>query len=113
MRVGVDTGGTFTDVVTDAGDVRKVPSTPHDAAAAVADGVSALHVSVLAHGTTVATNALLEGRGAAVTLVTNEGLEDVIESARQDRPSLYDQWADRPAPLVERDRRIGVPGRLD
>ena len=112
MRVGVDTGGTFTDVVTDDGDVVKVPSQPADPAGAVAAGIGSLPVSLLAHGTTVATNALLERRGADVALVTNAGFEDVIEIARQDRPSLYDQWADRPAPLVARRRRYGVPGRL-
>jgi N-methylhydantoinase A/oxoprolinase/acetone carboxylase beta subunit len=68
---------------------------------------------VLAHGTTVATNALLEGKGAPVVLVTTAGFEDIIEIARQDRPSLYDPFADRPPPLVPRDRRFGVPGRLD
>jgi N-methylhydantoinase A len=112
MRVGVDTGGTFTDVVTDDGLVRKVGSTPSDPFTAVARGVGGLDVSVLAHGTTVATNAILEARGAAVALVTNRGLEDVIEIGRQNRPSLYDQWADRPPPLVPRDRRHGVGGRL-
>ncbi len=78
----------------------------------MAAGLGSLPVSLLAHGTTVATNALLERRGAEVALVTNAGMEDVIEIARQDRPSLYDQWADRPPPLVERGRRYGVPGRL-
>ena len=112
MRVGVDTGGTFTDVVTAAGDLVKVPSTPADPAGAVADGASRFAPSLLAHGTTVATNALLEGRGAPVALVTNEGLEDVIEIARQNRPSLYDLWADRPPPLVPRAWRLGVRGRL-
>jgi N-methylhydantoinase A/oxoprolinase/acetone carboxylase beta subunit len=67
----------------------------------------------LAHGTTVATNALLERRGGLVTLITNEGLADVIEIARQDRPSLYDQRVDRPVPLVPRERRLEVRGRLD
>ena len=112
MRVGVDTGGTFTDVVTEAGDVVKVPSQPADPAGAVAAGIGSLPVSLLAHGTTVATNALLERRGAEVALVTNAGMEDVIEIARQDRPSLYDQWADRPPPLVARRHRYGVRGRL-
>ncbi len=68
---------------------------------------------VLAHGTTVATNALLERRGATVALVTTAGFADVIEIARQDRPSLYDPWADRPEPLVSRSRRLEVGGRLD
>ncbi|HVF74511.1 MAG TPA: hydantoinase/oxoprolinase family protein [Acidimicrobiales bacterium] len=113
MRVGVDTGGTFTDVVTEDGHIRKVPSTPADPAAAVAAGIEGLAVDVLAHGTTVATNALLERRGAVVALVTNEGFADVIEIGRQDRPSLYDIWADRPAPLVPRSLRFEVAGRLD
>ena len=117
MRVGADTGGTFTDVVDDQGRIAKVPSRPDDPAAAVAAGIQALSGSerpaTLAHGTTVATNALLEHRGAAVTLVTNEGFGDIIEIARQDRPSLYDPWADRPIPLVPRERRMEVRGRLD
>jgi N-methylhydantoinase A/oxoprolinase/acetone carboxylase beta subunit len=112
VRVGVDTGGTFTDVVLADGRSAKVPSTPEDPAGAVASGLQGLDVGVLAHGTTVATNALLEGTLATVALVTDEGFEDVIEIARQDRPSLYDQWADRPAPLVPRSLRIGVSGRL-
>ncbi len=94
------------------GSIRKVPSTPLDPSAAVAGGLDGVAVSVLAHGTTVATNALLEGNLAPVALVTNEGLEDVIEIARQNRPSLYDQFADRPPPLVPRDQRFGVAGRL-
>ncbi len=112
MRCGVDTGGTFTDVVADDGTVRKVSSTPADPARAVAAGLDG-HPELLAHGTTVATNALLERRGAVVALVTNTGFADVIEIARQDRPSLYDQWADRPPPLVPRGLRLEVGGRLD
>ncbi|HEY4377450.1 MAG TPA: hydantoinase/oxoprolinase family protein [Acidimicrobiales bacterium] len=117
MRFGVDTGGTFTDVVADDGRIAKVPSTPDDPARAVRDGIRILAddalPELLAHGTTVATNALLERRGARVTLVTTRGFADVIEIARQDRPSLYDPWADRPEPLVPRDRRIEVGGCLD
>ena len=117
MRVGVDTGGTFTDVVADDGTIAKVPSTPADPGDAVAAGVAELGAGdapdVLAHGTTVATNALLERRGARVALVTNAGFADVIEIARQDRPSLYDPCADRPAPLVPRRSRLEVGGRLD
>src|SRR5437763_3184120 len=117
VRCGVDTGGTFTDVVADDGRINKVPSTPDDPSRAVAAGIEGLGArgrpALLAHGTTVATNALLERRGATVALVTNRGMADVIEIARQDRPSLYDQWADRPEPLVSRDRRLEVDGRLD
>ncbi|HEX8771872.1 MAG TPA: hydantoinase/oxoprolinase family protein, partial [Acidimicrobiales bacterium] len=116
MRFGVDTGGTFTDVVGDDGRVVKVPSTPGDPSLAVREGllsVSRERPALLAHGTTVATNALLERRGARVALVTNAGFADVIEIARQDRPSLYDVWADRPEPLVPRELRLEIVGRLD
>jgi N-methylhydantoinase A/oxoprolinase/acetone carboxylase beta subunit len=116
VRCGADTGGTFTDVVADDGRIAKVPSTPDDPARAVRAGVDALSPpappALLAHGTTVATNALLERRGARVALVTNEGFADVIEIGRQDRPSLYDPFADRPAPLVPRELRFEVAGRL-
>jgi N-methylhydantoinase A/oxoprolinase/acetone carboxylase beta subunit len=110
VRVGVDTGGTFTDAVAEDGRAVKVPSVASDPAEAVAAALAALGPApdVLAHGTTVATNALLERRGAVVALVTDAGFEDVIEIARQDRPSLYDQWADRPEPLVARRHRIGL-----
>ena len=120
--MGVDTGGTFTDVVGADGTVVKVPSTPDDPGRAVRAGVGALagadagaddgRPAVLAHGTTVATNALLERRGARVALVTNRGLGDVIEIGRQDRPSLYDPFADRPDPVVARADRHEVAGRL-
>lgn len=117
MRLGVDTGGTFTDVVADDGRITKVPSTPSEPGDAVRDAVGAVSAravpATLAHGTTVATNALLERRGAAVALVGNAGFTDLIEIGRQDRPSLYDPWADRPAPLVPRERRLEVRGRLD
>lgn len=116
MRVGVDTGGTFTDVVDEKGRIAKVPSTPDAPADAVRRGTDAgsdgERPAVLAHGTTVATNALLERRGSVVALVTTEGHEDVLEIARQDRPSLYDRFVDRPEPLVPRSLRFGVAGRL-
>jgi N-methylhydantoinase A/oxoprolinase/acetone carboxylase beta subunit len=119
MRCGADTGGTFTDLVADDGRVVKVLSTPDDPGVAVAEGLSRLagddgdRPRLLAHGTTVATNALLERRGARVALVTTSGFADVIEIARQDRPSLYDIWVDRPEPLVPRHLRVEVGGRLD
>ena len=113
MRVGVDTGGTFTDVVTERGGVRKLPSTPGDPSSAVVEACRDVAPSVLAHGTTVATNALLERRLGRVALVTTRGFADVIEIARQARPSLYDARVDRPAPLVPRDLRFEVHGRLD
>src|SRR5207248_4717453 len=97
----------------DDGRVLKLLSTPDDPGRAVAVALAELgRASLLAHGTTIATNALLERRGATVALVTDAGFEDVIEIARQDRPSLYDPFVDRPSPLVERDHRLGVRGRL-
>ena len=117
MQVGADTGGTFTDIVGGDGRVAKVLSTPDDPSRAVAEGLGQLEAedrpALLAHGTTVATNALLERRGAKVALVTTAGFADVIEIARQDRPSLYDIDVDRPEPLVPRDLRLEVGGRLD
>ena len=113
VRVGVDTGGTFTDFVFHAGGrahVFKVPSTPDDPSRAIAEGlrraareagVSVRDLEVV-HGTTVGTNALLERRGARAALVTTKGFEDVLVIGRQARGSLYDlDWA-RPAPLVAR-----------
>lgn len=111
--VGVDTGGTFTDLVDAGGAVRKVPSTPSAPAEAVVRALGALEVGRLAHGTTVATNALLQRALARVALVTTAGFADVIEIARQARPSLYDQHVDRPPALVPRELRFEVRGRLD
>jgi N-methylhydantoinase A/oxoprolinase/acetone carboxylase beta subunit len=113
MRLGVDSGGTFTDAVADDGSIAKVASTPDDPARAVERAIGGRVVDVLAHGTTVATNALLERRGARVALITTDGFADEIEIARQTRPSLYDSFADRPAPLVPRAMRFGVRERLD
>jgi N-methylhydantoinase A/oxoprolinase/acetone carboxylase beta subunit len=113
VRVGVDSGGTFTDVVTDGGRIAKVPSTPRDPAEAVRSGLGEHPPDLLAHGTTVATNALLERKVARVALVGTAGFADVIEIARQNRPSLYDPWADRPEPLVARSDRLEVEERLD
>jgi N-methylhydantoinase A/oxoprolinase/acetone carboxylase beta subunit len=117
MRIGVDTGGTFTDLAGDDGRVVKVPSTPADPTqalrAALDDAGVGTSAELLAHGTTIATNTLLQQRGVRVALVTNEGFADVIEIARQARPSLYDPMADRPPPLVPRDLRVEVGGRRD
>ncbi len=116
MRVGSDTGGTFTDLVSADGRIAKVPSTPDQPGLAVVDGVAQLlgeeAPDVLCHGTTVGTNALLERRGATVALVTNLGFADLIEIGRPDRPSLSDQDQDRPGPLVARHLRYEVSGRL-
>ena len=117
--VAVDTGGTFTDLLL-LGEGRltalKLPSTPHDPAEAVLAGVRALlgedRPFLLLHGSTIATNALLERKGARVVLVTNRGFEDVVEIGRQNRPQLYALVGHRPPPLVGRDDRLGIAGRL-
>jgi N-methylhydantoinase A len=113
--VGVDVGGTFTDVVVLAGGVltgHKVPTTGDQAEGVIAAmGQAGLGSGdVFLHGTTVGTNALLEGTGARVALVTSKGFEDVVEIGRQARPSLYDSFADRPPPLVPPDLRFGYDG---
>ena len=110
--IGVDVGGTFTDVVVFDGDEitgEKVP-TSLDQAEGVVRAVSGGPDDVFLHGTTAATNALLEEKGARVALVTDAGYEDIIEIGRQDRPSLYDSNVDRPSPLVDRSRRHGFDG---
>ena len=117
--LAVDTGGTFTDLLLLADGVLstlKVPSTPRDPADAVLAGSMQLLGSVrshrLLHGSTVATNGLLERKGARVILVTNQGFEDVLEIGRQNRPQLYALVGHRPPPLVARDDRVGISGRL-
>jgi len=113
-RVGADVGGTFTDVICVGDDGRvsftKVLSTPpaYDRAvvAAVAELASGAEVSAVVHGTTVATNAVLERRGARLALVTTEGFRDVLELRRMRMPHLYDYFWTKPRPLVER-RRLG------
>ena len=119
-RLGIDVGGTFTDLVAlSEGTLvtAKVPSTPRDQSEGVMNAIEAAEVEAasvgaLAHGMTVATNALLERRGARTALVTTEGFRDVLEIARQNRPSLYDLAADRPPPLVPRDLRFTVKERM-
>ena len=123
VRVGVDTGGTFTDFVYHAGGrakIFKVASTPDDPSRAIVEGLrrvareagARLRDLEVVHGTTVGTNALLERRGARAALVTTAGFEDVLVIGRQARGSLYDlDWA-RPAPLVGEDLRFGVRERV-
>ena len=122
-NIGVDTGGTFTDIVMRVnGDLftHKVLSTPQNPALAVIQGVSEIlhqHDTDTAwkpdivHGSTVATNALLERRGARIALVTTKDFEDILEIGRQARPDLYDFFVERPAPLVPADRRFGISER--
>lgn len=119
-RIGVDVGGTFTDVVVHDGEsvhVAKVPSTPGDQTAGVLDGVAAANVPLpdagrFVHGTTVATNAVVERRGARVVLLVTKGFRDLLEIGRQNRPKLYDLFADRPEPLVPRDLVVEVDERV-
>ncbi|HHR85673.1 MAG TPA: hydantoinase/oxoprolinase family protein, partial [Candidatus Acetothermia bacterium] len=125
MLLGIDIGGTFTDiVVSDAGHVRlfKIPSTPQKPAVGVISALSNLiereviipdRVGEIRHGSTVATNALLEGKWARTALVTTRGFRDVLEIGRQNRPKLYDLFFERPAPIVARDQRFEVTERLD
>jgi len=117
--LAVDTGGTFTDLLLLTDGVLstlKVPSTPRDPADAVLAGsnqiLGGFRAHRLLHGSTVATNGLLERKGARVVLVTNQGFEDVLEIGRQNRPQLYALVGHRPPPLVARDDRVGIEGRL-
>jgi N-methylhydantoinase A len=122
-RVGVDVGGTFTDLVAvtpDGGlEIRKVASTPDDPSVGMFRALEALPtphspfpIDVLIHGTTVATNALLERRGARVVLVATAGFEDLLWLRRQDRAALYDLARDHPPPLVARTDVVGVRERM-
>lgn len=120
LRLGVDVGGTFTDLVLVDGDhvrIAKVPSTPDDQAVGILTGVDDLGISPadlarLAHGTTVATNTVLERDGADVVLVTTAGFGDLLTIGRQHRPALYDLQVRRPSPVVARGRVVEVAERL-
>ncbi len=118
MILGVDVGGTFTDLFFwDGVRIRtaKLPTTTTDQSEAVLAGAAELadRVDTFLHGTTTATNALLERTGARTLLVTSPGFEDVIEIGRQDRPSLYDPFADKPQPLVARNDRVSDLDGID
>lgn len=115
--VGVDTGGTFTDIICRDGEgfaVVKLPSTPDNPARAVLDGLARLGLipHKVLHGSTVATNALLERKGAVTAYVANAGFEDVIAIGRQNRPELYDLTSRKEPCLVPQALRFGVPGRV-
>lgn len=122
MLIGVDIGGTFTDIVAiHAGELRvlKLP-TPREQEEGVRAGLEALRewfssaeLERLVHGTTVATNALLEGKLARTALITTEGFRDLLEIGRQDRPKIYDLQVERPPAIVLRSLRFEVPERLD
>jgi N-methylhydantoinase A len=123
LRVGIDIGGTFTDVVflDDQGQVttRKVLSTPDDYSRGIMDGLlaggslGAAAVRQFMHGTTVATNAILEGKGARVGLITTTGFRDVLEIRRLRMPALYDIRWRKPPPLVPRRLRREIPERIN
>ena len=125
-RIGIDVGGTFTDavIVVDDGHVRiaKVRSTPERIEAGFMDGLrqlleragaKAADVGYLAHGSTVATNAIVQRRLARTALITNEGFRDVLAIGTQMRAHVYDLWTPEPEPIVPRDLCLGVRGRLD
>ena len=123
--IGIDIGGTFIDIViADEEGVQyvKVPSTPGSPADGVLDGlrrlteagtIEASTVERVIHGSTVATNALLEGSWARTALVTTRGFRDVLEIGRQHRPRLFDAFFVRSEPIVSRDLRFEVTERLD
>ena len=118
QRIGIDTGGTFTDVAvhTRGGMViHKVTSTPRDPAAAVVAGLAAGlapgAVADLVHGTTVGLNAILTGDLPRTAFVTNAGFEDLIEIGRQARTDIYDLAAHKPVPPVPRNLRFGIASR--
>ena len=130
-RVGVDSGGTFTDVCMfdeASGEIAvwKVSSTPDDPSRGIAQGVEEgmkeraggsesdpeAAIAYLGHGTTVATNALITHRGAKVGLLTTDGFRDLLEIGRQKRPDLYDLFAEKPKTLVPRELRFELPERM-
>ncbi|GAB2933947.1 hydantoinase/oxoprolinase family protein [Streptomyces mayteni] len=127
IRIGVDVGGTFTDVTaldttTGRFHILKIPTTVQDQSLAVAEGVaealglagaSPADVGYLGHGTTIATNALLELKGARTATLVTRGVRDVLEIARQRRPHLYDLFADKPPTLVPRSRTHEITERVD
>src|SRR6202165_2871303 len=126
-RVGIDIGGTFTDATLideDSGEVRigKVSSTPHDPSIGFHEAtrrilrearVAPADVRYVVHGTTVATNAIIEGKTARTGFITTDGFRDMLEIQRQIRPSLYDLNFEKPRPLVPRDLCFEVGERLD
>ena len=126
-RLGVDIGGTFTDAIlidehTGETWIKKVPSTPRDPSLGLLDATVRLlgdaaipesGVSYIVHGTTVVTNAIIEGTGARTGFITTEGFRDIFEMQRQIRPALYDLMFDQPKPLVPRYLSMEVPERLD
>jgi len=124
VRLAVDIGGTFTDIALEANGsliTNKLLTTSQEPATAVLEGIqhvlakatlSATDVDVFVHGTTLATNALIERRGAKTALVTTGGMRDSIEMAHENRFEQYDLAMVRPDPLVPRNWRRGIPERI-
>lgn len=126
-RIGIDTGGTFTDVSlieesSGKSYITKVPSTPANPSVAVRNGIEQItkkvgikneEISFFIHGTTVATNAMLEQKGAKTALLTTKGFKDVLQIGRQTRPKLYDFQARNSKPLVDRNWRFELDERID
>ena len=121
LWIGIDIGGTFTDFVVDAsGDQSlqrfKILSTPSNPAEAVLQGLTQLSQTAnrhIVHGSTVATNAILERKGARTALITTKGFRDVLLIGRQNRPELYDLFPAIPAPLVPREWCLEITERVD
>lgn len=122
MQVGVDIGGTFTDLVLSEDGrlhIHKLLSSPHNPAESMLAGLETITpggiqaLTQVAHGSTVATNAILERKGANVALITTQGFRDVLFIGRQNRPILYDLYPSLPAPLIPREQCFDVPERLD
>jgi N-methylhydantoinase A len=127
IRIGLDVGGTFTDLVAledDQGAIgyHKVLSTPADPSEAIERGIveiiqrmglNAAQVRFVGHGTTVATNMIIEKRGAPTGMITTKGFRDVLEIGRQERPNVYDYAQGKPPPLVARENRHEVAERID
>src|SRR4030042_6481745 len=124
MRIGIDVGGTFTDIVLvddQTGDIfhTKVDTTPGNLAQGVLKGVDKIleisdktsdQLNYIVHGTTIGTNALIELKGVKTGLITTEGFRDVLEIGRIQRPkeALYDPTVDNPLPLIPRYLRLGI-----
>src|SRR5688572_5785437 len=125
LRIAVDIGGTFTDVVLEEGErrlTRKLLTTPQRPEEAVLDGVRLIlgdagrdfgDVTVFVHGTTLATNAVIERRGARTALIATDGFRDVLDIANESRYDQYDLTIEKPQPLVPRSLRFTVPERVD
>ena len=125
-RLGIDIGGTFTDFALETATAKrhflKLPTTPAAPEQAVLDGVvrlirevglGAADLSAIIHGTTLATNALIERKGARIAFITTEGFRDTLEMGTESRHDHYDLEIEKPVPLVPRDRRLVVRERMD